>query len=75
MSHARPEEVEAMTITCATCGRDSGVGEDALAKQVPDGEVYAVLERDGWHLAVPRLGEPFRWGCDACWPEEASGHA
>jgi hypothetical protein len=50
----------AMTITCATCGRDSGV-----CAALDEAETLA-LERDAWTCAMPRIGQPFRFYCPAC---------
>jgi hypothetical protein len=55
-----------MTITCATCGRDSGVRAAALGEGGP--EPFDPPELEGWACAVPQIGEPFRFYCPACWP-------
>jgi DNA-binding MarR family transcriptional regulator len=52
----------AMTITCATCGRDSGASAEL------DDAALAILDRENWRCAVPQIGQPFRFYCPACWP-------
>jgi len=49
-----------MTITCTTCGADSGVRLD------DEPEVLEGPDLEGWFAAPPRIGEPFRFYCPAC---------
>lgn len=55
-------EGKAMTITCATCGKDSGASAEL------DDSALATLDREHWRAAVPQIGQPFRFYCPACWP-------
>jgi hypothetical protein len=49
-----------MTITCDTCGQDSGVRLDDLEALLHESTL------EGWFMAQPRMGQPFRFSCPAC---------